>query len=113
MDPLLGALQRVVEIDVHKEIGSIYGKVEASNKEMANLMRGANNWNDQSLRDVKRRLGVKYPCNGFSKLQDAILVHLPFGSCCNLVASVRGSQICGGNECLTAKAANHGWERFL
>jgi hypothetical protein len=52
MNPLLGALQRVVEIHVHKEFGSVYGKVEASHKEMANLMRGANNWNNQPLWDI-------------------------------------------------------------
>ncbi len=72
MNPLLGALQRVVEIHVHKEFGSSYQNDKASHKEMANLMRGANNWNDQSLWGIRRsRLGVEYPCNGLAKLQDA------------------------------------------
>jgi hypothetical protein len=82
MDPLLGALQRVVEAHIHKESGSINRKVKASHKEMANLMRGANNWNNQPLWDVTiLDVVIQKILELCANLANVILVHFPVKTC--------------------------------
>jgi hypothetical protein len=82
MNPLLGALQRVVEAHIHKEFGSIYRKVKASNKEMANLMRGVNNWNNQPLWDITiLDVVIQKILELCANLANVILVPFPVNTC--------------------------------
>jgi hypothetical protein len=86
---LTGTLMRVIEGNVNEQVWITHGEVVAPHKEV----RSFNYWNDESLRYIQRRLGVKQRCKDAAKVEDGILIPVPYSIQCHSVSFHRSSVI--------------------